>query len=369
MSNKSALPAGLLGGLFLVAMLSLGAVTNASAGSIGITAFSSHGGMSTFGTKVTDDLPTYRLHLDGGVLKDDSNQVFSSYRSQSTSTVDGAKCAYMKAWYNRGKLAYFTTFYVVLESDPTHIIAVNSCGKAPLQRGTFAQYDNQTEQNFINHAQIAGTTGNQVNRVIAAGEMDVINGRVVYMDTCSGHFQPTPESFLAYLRDTVGQSLTITSDLKTIIASGSITDAQIDSNMLRMGQGDTPARKVRAGTGNCVAYTTVFDISKVGNVSTLTGGLMAVGAGPIQVAQGGIGPASNSNLKSISLNNNQGAWVYNYVVNVETDLHLVNNGLSLAFTDETNDTYNLGISVFIYDHTVKYNSDKPNVNKVKIVWN
>ncbi|GAA0537910.1 hypothetical protein FHS83_003512 [Rhizomicrobium palustre] len=370
MSSNSTRLSVILRRLSLFAVLGLSAVIPASAGNIAIRAFESHGGMSTFGTKVTDDLPTYSLHIDGGLLKDDSNKVFSSYKSQSTSTVADASCKYMPTWLGlRGKLAYYTTFYVVLESDPSHIIAVNSCGKAPLQRGSFEQYPQQTEANFINHAQIAGTTNGAVNRVIAAGEMDVINGRIVYMDTCSGHFQPTPESFLAYLRDTGGKSLTINSGLNTIISSGSISDAQIDSNMLRMIKGDKPARTVRAGTSNCVAYTTVFDISKNGNTATLTGGLMSVGGGPIQVAQGGIGPASNSNLKSIRLDNNQGAWIYSYVVNVETDLHLINNSIDLAFTDETNDTYNLNIRVFMYDHTVKYNSAKPNVNKVKITWN
>ncbi|HWU80718.1 MAG TPA: hypothetical protein VN158_11695 [Caulobacter sp.] len=369
MFDNSTRPSVILGQLFLIALLSLGAVTNANAGSIAIRAFDSHGGMSTFGTTVTDNLPTYKLHIDGGLLKDESNNVFSSYRSQSTSTVGDASCKYMQSWFGiRGKLAYYTTFYVVLESDPGHIIAVNSCGKAPLQRGSFEQYAQQTEANFINHAQIAGTTNGSVNRVIAAGEVDVINGRIVYMDTCSGHFQPTPESFLAYLRDTAGQSLTISNSLRTIIDSGSIDGSQIDSNMLRMGEGPQPARRIRAGTKDCVAYTTVFDLAIVNKVAKLTNGLMAVGGGPLQVAQGGIGSASNYNLKSIKLDNNQGAWIYSYVVNVETDLHLINNRIDMAFTDETNDTYSLGFSVFVSDHTVKYNSAKPNVNKVTITW-
>lgn len=317
--------------------------------------------LGSYGTPVTNSLPTYRLHAYNGRLVDDSGKTFDSYRPQSTTPTESSKCTILNLQW----AAYLTTFYVVLASDQSHMLIVKSCGKSPLQLNSTSQYGNINSNNFINHAQIAGLTNGNINQVIAAGEIDIINGKVVYMDTCSGHFQPNVGSFLAFASRLDGNgTLALTSPLKDIIKTGSITDSQISSNLTKMvnSSGITPMRNIRSGTGNCYSYTTVFLYSKSGGKTTLTGGLMALNQGNINVFQNDINSITNKNIKAIDLRNNIG--IYSYAAYVTTDLHIYNNALDFEFTDETNDTYSLSIHVYSYNHEVDFNSQKPNIRKI-----
>ncbi len=328
---------------------------------IKIQSFPSQG---PFGTSVTNTLPIYRLHVSNGQLVDDSGNPFNSYQPQWTKPTSVSYCQIP----NLNWQAYLTTFYVVLATDPSHILAVKSCGKSPLQINSTMQYPNIGSGNFINHAQIAGQTNGTINQVIAAGEMDVINGKIVYMDTCSGHFQPNVGSFLAFA-STLDQDkvLSLTSPLKSIIASGTITDQQIGANLTQMVNGSlTPTRNVRSGTGGCYSYTTVFAVSTSNGSTTLSGGLLALNQGGINVFQTDINTITNKNIKDIYLTNNRG--FYDYAAWVITDLHFYNNALNFKFTDESPDTYSLSVHVYSYNHQVDYDSEKPNINKITFDW-
>jgi len=326
---------------------------------IQIQQFSSQDG----GQQVTGNLPIYKVHVKDGKLVDDSGNAFNSYEPQSTIPTDKSKCIIPIP--PGGWLAYYTTFYVVLASDPDHLLLVKSCGKSPLQLNSTKQFSNISNQNFINHAQIAGTTNGIVNEVIAAGEIDVIDGKIVYMDNCSGHFKPNVGSLLAYMSQLdKSKPVALTSSLKDIISVGSITDQQITNNLIFM-QSNTsiiPKRNERSGTGNCHSYTTVFTKAILDGVTTLSGGLLAYQQGNINIFQSDINSITKTNIKEIELTSNSG--YYNYAVNVITDLHIYNNALQFYFTDETGDTYSLSIHVYSYNHQVDYDSKKPNINKI-----
>jgi len=312
------------------------------------------------GTQVTPNLPIYTVHVKNGQLVDASDKIFNSYMPQSTSK--DSNCVIPSL----GWAAYYTTFYVVLASDPGHMRLVRSCGKSPLKLNSTAQYRKISDKNFINHAQIAGQTGGKVNEVIAAGEIDVIDGKIVYIDTCSGHFQPNVGSLLAYTNTLDGSSkpLALTSTLKDIIATGSINDQQIGSNLTEMinNGSDAPRRNVRSGTSGCYSYTTVFEYSTDANTTTLSNGLMAYKQGPVYVFQNDINTITNKNIKAIELTPNTG--IYSYAAYVITEWHFYNNSLNFTFTDETDDIYSLSVHVYSYNHEVDYNSDKPNINKI-----
>lgn len=332
---------------------------------ITIQNFSSQG---AYGTQVASPLPIQTLHVSDGQLVDDGGVVFNSYNPQWTTPVSGSSCVIP----NLNWAAVYTTFYVVLASDPTHLRVVRSCGKSPLKLNSASQYSNISSSNFINHAQIAGAIGgntNNVNQVIAAGELDVINGKIVYMDTCSGHFQPNVGSFLAYAKtlDDVGV-LTLTSSLRSIIATGSISDQQISANLTQMVNGNlTPQRNVRVGTGGCYSYTTVFAVSTSNGTTTLSGGLLGLNQGGAKVFLSNINAITNQNVKEITLTYNN-CCIYSYAANVITDLHFWNNALNFTFADETNDTYSLSVHVYSYNHEVDYNSSKPNINRITFDW-
>lgn len=331
---------------------------------ISIQTFSSQG---AYGTQVNTPLPIYKLHISNGKLLDDNGVVFNSYQPQWTTPSAGSSCVIP----NLRWAAVYTTFYVVLANDQDHLRIVRSCGKSPLQMDSSAQYSNISSSNFINHAQIAGKVSgtNNVNQVIAAGELDVINGKIVYMDTCSGHFQPNVGSFLAYASklDTQG-ALSLTSPLKDIIATGSISDQQISANLTQMMSSSnvTPQRNVRVGTGGCYSYTTVFAVGTANGMTTLSGGLLALNQGGVKVFLNNINAITNQNVKDILLTGN--CCIYSYAANVITELHFWNNALNFTFTDETNDTYSLSVHVYSYNHEVDYNSSKPNINKITFNW-
>ncbi|MDG2532516.1 hypothetical protein P6144_02560 [Sphingomonas sp. HITSZ_GF] len=352
------------------ASLLLHAEAYAASQPISIQQFSSKG---AYGTQVANPLPIYTLHISNGKLVDSNGVTFNSYLPQWTtsspqwSPVAGSGCIIP----NLRWAAVYTTFYVVLASDPDHMRVVRSCGKSPLQLNSNAQYSNIGSGNFINHAQIAGAINgntNNVNQVIAAGELDVINGKIVYMDTCSGHFQPNVGSFLAYASGLdEGGVLSLTSSLKSIIQSGSISDQQISANLTPMvSGGTTPSRNVRVGTSGCYSYTTVFAIGTSNGTTTLSGGLLALNQGGVQVFMNNINAITNQNVKDITLTGN--CCIYSYAANVITDLHFWNNALNFTFTDETNDTYSLSVHVYSYNHEVDYNSAKPNINKITFDW-
>jgi hypothetical protein len=325
---------------------------------IAIQTFPSKDGL---GTAVANPLPIYKLHVSNGRLVDDAGNVFNSYQPQFTTPTSGSRCVIP----NLNWAAYLTTFYVVLASDQDHMLVVKSCGKSPLRLNSTSQYGNIGSNNFINHAQIAGMTNGTINSVIAAGEIDVIAGKIVYMDTCSGHFQPNVGSFLAFASKLNGNNaLALTSPLKDIIKTGSITDNQINSNLISMVNSNdiVPKRNVRSGTGGCYSYTTVFQYSSRGGKTTLTGGLLALNQGNINVFQNDINTITNTNIKAIDLRNNSG--IYSCAAYVTTDLHIYNNALDFTFTDETNDTYSLSVHVYTHNHEVDYNSQKPNINQV-----
>lgn len=339
--------------------------TEASAASqrIAIQEFASLGEL---GQQVTDKLPIYRVHVEHGQLVDDSGNAFSSYQPQSTTPVGKSRCVIP----NLGWAAFYTTFYVVLANDQDHMLLVKSCGKSPLKLNSISQYSNINSNNFINHAQIAGTTNGKINKVIAAGEIDVINGKIVYMDTCSGHFKPNVGSFLAYAsRLDNSKPLALTSALEDIISSGSITDQEINNNLIQMiNNGSiTPKRDVRSGTSGCYSYTTVFEYSRgADGTTTLSGGLLALDQGNINVFQNDINAITNRNIKAIDLRHNSG--IYDYSAYVTTDWHWYNNTLNFTFTDETDDTYSLSVHVYSYNHEVDYNSQKPNIKKITFDW-
>lgn len=330
-----------------------------------IQSFSSQG---AYGTQVATPLPIYRVHASNGKLVDDNGVVFNSYQPQWTTPVANSKCVIPNPvnW-----AAVLTTYYVVLASDQDHMKIVRGCGKSPLQLNSDQQYSGITTNNFVNHAQIAGAiNGNtsNVNQVIAAGELDVIDGKIVYMDTCSGHFRPNVGSFLAYAKtlDNAGV-LSLTSDLKNIIQSGWISDQQIAANLTQMVNGDlTPKRNVRVGTGGCYSYTTVFAVSAANGTTTLSGGLMALNQGGAKVFLNTVNAITNQNVKELTLTNN--CCIYSYAANVITDLHWWNNALNFAFTDETDDTYHLSVHVYSYNHEVDFNSSKPNIKKITFDW-
>lgn len=357
---KASILFSLMMGSILFSLAGIAQSTEAVSQNIGIQNFSAPLG----GTQVTSNLPIYTVHVKNGQLVDASGKVFNSYLPQTT-TPD-SQCVVK----NLNWLAYYTTFYVVLASDPTHLRLVRSCGKSPLKRNSIAQYSNISANNFINHAQIAGQTAGKVNEVIAAGEVDIINGKIVYMDTCSGHFKPNVGSFLAYASGLDGPTkpLALTSTLKDIISTGSITNQQITKNLTYMEHSNrpNPRRNVRSGTGGCNSYTTVFEYSTDTNKTTLSGGLLAYKQGNINVFQNDINTITNKNIKGIELTSNFG--MYNYAAYVTTEWHFYNNALNFNFTDETDDTYGLSIHVYSYNHEVDYNSDKPNINKITFDW-
>jgi len=351
---KAVVRAAILFSIFTVGIIH---ASNASAQTIAIQEFSAPLG----GTQVTPNLPVYTVHMNSnGKLVDSSGKVFNSYMPQSTSKDSNCVIPNLR-W-----AAYYTTFYVVLASDPGHMRLVRSCGKSPLKLNSMEQYSNISSSNFINHAQIAGQTGGKTNKVIAAGEIDVIDGKVVYIDTCSGHFQPNVGSFLAYTNTLDGSTrpLALTSTLKDIIATGSISNQQISDNLIYMkhSQSIAPRRDVRSGTGGCYSYTTVFEYSTANGITTLSDGLMAYKQGDIHVFQNDINTITNKNIKAIQLTPNFG--IYSYAAYVITEWHIYNNALNFTFTDETDDTYSLSVHVYSYNHEVDYNSEKPNINKI-----
>ncbi len=352
-SAREVMKASILFSVFAVSAIVAG---NAVAETIAIQRFSAPLG----GRQVTPNLPIYKVHVENGRLVDASGKVFNSYQPQTTSK--DSHCVIPSLHW----AAYYTTFYVVLASDPGHLLLVRSCGKSPLKLNSTEQYANIDSGNFINHAQIAGQTNGKVNEVIAAGELDVINGKIVYMDTCSGHFKPNVGSFLAYISRLDGPTkpLALTSTLEGIIRSGSISSQQIGTNLTHMIDNGSivPRRNVRSGTSGCYSYTTVFEYSTAAGSTTLSGGLMAYQQGPISVFQNDINTITNKNIKSIELTNNVG--YYDYAAYVTTDWHIYNNALNFKFTDETNDTYALSIHVYSYNHQVDYDSAKPNINRI-----
>lgn len=325
------------------------------------------------GKTVTASLPIYKLGVVNGKLVDTkTGEVFNSFQPQSTMPTfvapEGCQCQIR----NLNWRGFYTTFYVVLPDQPDYLYVVRSCGKSPLQlfsTGIVDQYLNIDTSNFINHGQMAAASAGRAqgttNNAIAAGEIDIIDGLIVYIDNCSGHFSPTAGSLLAYLSG-LDQSgvLSLTSDLKSIIATGSITNDQIGENLIYMNfvHDAPPTRTIRAGTGGCNSYTTVFYPTVSGDSTTLTGGLLAYLKGNIQISQNSINRFTNRNIKGIELTWNFG-W-YNYSVWVTTDWHFYNNYMNFKFTDETNDTYRLSIHMSTYNHEVDYDSAKPNIKRI-----
>ena len=57
--------------------------------------------------------------------------------------------------------------------------------------------------------------------------------------------------------------------------------------------------------------------------------------------------------------------IYRYQINVTGDANLFKGSIEFAFTDETNDTYALGIdSPISENHYVDYNSSAPNLTAI-----
>lgn len=347
------------------------------------------------GQLVTSSLPLYKLKVQDGLLVTESTfqngvwtpaQVpvpFNSPAPQSLVTAKAAGCV-INFSSPPNWAAFHTTFYVAVADGGAYALyALNACGKAPLNFNG-QQYANQSKTNFVNHAQMAANaTGQALGStvsVVAAGEIDIVDGKVIYMDNCSGHFRPTVGGTLAYmytLTELLGTPapLTLAQPLLDAFAAGSISESEIAAGFIAQQDGTTPSRRidaatgnevgVRAGTSNCNGYTTVFlPTNKTGTSVDLVGGLMIYNGGPINVYRSTVGGESWSNLKTMYLQRNYG--IYYYQAYVVTDLHFWNNALNLYFTDETNDTYSLSIHVFSYNHDVAYNSDHPNIRKITI---
>lgn len=81
---------------------------------------------------------------------------------------------------------------------------------------------------------------------MSAGEIDVSNGRVVYIDSCSGHYTPTQHSLLFAINylATLGAQGIPSHGLRL----NQLTRMNISSNGLET------AKNIRAGTGNCYSY-------------------------------------------------------------------------------------------------------------------
>ncbi|WP_371170574.1 hypothetical protein [Aliiroseovarius sp. 2305UL8-7] len=155
-----------------------------------------------------------------------------------------------------------TTFYVVVpEGTRSVLYAMKACGKAPLAFNLL-QYRNQNSSKFVNHAQMAAIASDRpmgsTVTVVAAGEMDVINGGIVYMDNCSGHFKPTIGATLSYVSQltaplAVPHPLMLSQPLHAAVSDGAINAASIAQNFIRQlpgGANDVPQRKINNTTGH-----------------------------------------------------------------------------------------------------------------------
>ncbi len=132
--------------------------------------------------------------------------------------------------------AWYTTFYAIT-ADGT-IYMVNACGKDPILPVTNVQVYLTAENQMMNHAALA------LNAVvIGAGEVDVVNGRIVYIDNCSGHYTPTTYSLLFVSNWLAGQG-----------AQGLPTHGLRLTQLRKMDTGSGIAANVRAGTGDCWSY-------------------------------------------------------------------------------------------------------------------
>jgi hypothetical protein len=135
-----------------------------------------------------------------------------------------------------GWAAWYTTYYVVARSGVIHM--VNACGKDPILPGQNTAMRIMKGEFQMNHAALADATS-----VLGAGEVDVVNGRIVYIDNCSGHYRPTKYSLLFVINWLAGKG-----------AQGLPTHG-LRLNQLRwMKLGTGIAADIRAGTGDCWSY-------------------------------------------------------------------------------------------------------------------
>lgn len=94
----------------------------------------------------------------------------------------------------------------------------------------------------------------------------------------------------------------------------------------------------------------------------LTSGLMVPGGGPIQIQGTTLSALTNGNIQSIECVADFGA-VYTYRIIVYGNSHEHVN-----FTDLSGDTYSLQLeSPVAYNHTLDYNSSRPEINIIQIV--
>src|SRR5437016_999619 len=100
-----------------------------------------------------------------------------------------------------------------------------------------------------------------------------------------------------------------------------------------------------------------FNLNGNDQKGSLTGGLMVPGGGEVIINGNSLSGIFEGQISAINLIEIDGI-IYKYQINVTGDANLFKGTFHFAFTDETNDTYNLSIiSPISENHYVDYNSD------------
>ena len=147
--------------------------------------------------------------------------------------------------------AYYTTFYIIKNDGSLWV--VNSCGKAPLE-GDTEKSVTITEQkdakgNIYNDGQINHSIIAKSETVLGAGEIDIVNGEIKYIDNCSGHYKPNSHLLLHGIFTLAQAGAKGLKDRKLRIADLTYV----------VGVGQTPEKgqTERKGTGNCFSYKAI----------------------------------------------------------------------------------------------------------------
>lgn len=183
--------------------------------------------------KVKDKDMQAEIRSDGLIYIKGKDKPFNSKHPQSLSkkgcTINGL------SWS-----AYYTTFYII--KNDKSLWLVNSCGKAPLIGDTEDSVEIKSNDGQINHSVIA-----QSATVLGAGEIDIVDGEIKYIDNCSGHYKPNKHLLLhgiytlaqAKAKGLTERKLRI-EDLKNVSGGG---------------ESSKPTETEREGTGECDSYT------------------------------------------------------------------------------------------------------------------
>lgn len=176
-----------------------------------------------------------------------TEEVFNSPHPQSKAPKDCTEpLSNGKKW-----LAKHTTYYALTPGGDFFL--VNACGKSPLKRGSTEDAEviqadaKDNEGNSIvgqlNHAVIANAT-----EVVGAGEIDIENGVLRYIDSCSGHYRPHWLNLLRtinWLAQKKAEGIKVDGvyfkDLRYVVPNGT--------------KFQPTTQRSRFGTGDCFSYT------------------------------------------------------------------------------------------------------------------